>query len=43
MVPGNRGIFDVTVDGTIIFSKHQTSRFPNEGEVVRLIRESRSG
>jgi selT/selW/selH-like putative selenoprotein len=27
-------VFDVTVDGTLIFSKHQRGRFPDEQEIL---------
>ena len=33
-----KGIFDVEVDGTLIFSKYQVGRFPEEGEIVQLMR-----
>jgi selenoprotein W-related protein len=39
LVPGKVGSFDVFVNGTLIFSKKETGRFPNQGEVVRLIEE----
>jgi selT/selW/selH-like putative selenoprotein len=35
--PGHGGIFDVEVDGKMIYSKHETERFPNPGEVDGLI------
>ena len=34
---GSGGIFDVVVDGKRVFSKHDTGRFPEPGEVGRLI------
>ena len=34
--PGPRGIFDVAVNGEVIFSKHATGRHANEGEVLDL-------
>ena len=38
LIGGSKGIFDVKLDGELIFSKHaQDNRFPNEGEVVELI------
>jgi predicted Rdx family selenoprotein len=37
ITPGQIGQFDVVVDGTPIFSKHQVGRFPNEGEVERQL------
>ena len=35
---GSGGVFDVTVDGKLVYSKHQTGRFPNPGEVLELIK-----
>jgi selT/selW/selH-like putative selenoprotein len=35
--PGGRGQFDVLADGALVFSKQQRGRFPEEGEVVRLL------
>jgi len=31
-------VFDVTVDGQLIFSRHEQDRFPEEAEIVQLIR-----
>ena len=33
LVPGRNGIFDVIVDGGIVFSKYEAGRFPDHGEV----------
>jgi selT/selW/selH-like putative selenoprotein len=33
-------VFEVTVDGARVFSKLETHRFPEEGEVVQAIRGS---
>ncbi|MCE5194857.1 MAG: Rdx family protein [Nitrospiraceae bacterium] len=38
LLPGNNGIFDVIVDGNIIYSKHQAGKFPEEQEVIILIK-----
>jgi predicted Rdx family selenoprotein len=38
LVVGEKGIFDVVVDGRLAFSKYQTGRFPNPGEVPGLLR-----
>ncbi len=37
LVAGSGGVFDVVVDGAKVFSKHEAGRFPEPGEVVRLI------
>ncbi len=34
--PGPRGIFDVAVNGEVIFSKHATGRHARDGEVLDL-------
>lgn len=44
LVKGSGGIFDVEVDGTLVFSKGQkigtdSVRFPEDGELVRLINQ----
>ena len=36
---GHGGVFDVTLDGTLIYSKHETYRFPTDEEVLTKIRE----
>jgi len=33
-VRGSGGIFNVTVDGTRIFSKSEQGRFPSEREII---------
>ena len=39
LVPGRRGIFDVIADGEVVFSKSETGRFPESGEVTRKIEQ----
>jgi selT/selW/selH-like putative selenoprotein len=34
---GDRGVFDVTVDGRRVFSKHEAQRFPEEDEILALL------
>ncbi len=38
LVAGSNGIFDVIVDGKKIYSKANTGRFPEPGEVVKKIK-----
>ena len=33
LLPGDKGIFDVKVNETIVYSKHTTGRIPEPGEV----------
>ncbi|MCH7644803.1 MAG: Rdx family protein [Myxococcales bacterium] len=37
-VCGGGGIFDVVVDGEMIFSKHESGRFPEDDEILSKIR-----
>jgi predicted Rdx family selenoprotein len=39
VVAGSKGIFDVTVDGDLLYSKHATGRHAEPGEVLELFRE----
>jgi selT/selW/selH-like putative selenoprotein len=34
LVPGVGGVFEITVDGALKFSKKQTGRFPTDEEVI---------
>ena len=38
LIPSGGGIFDVKVDGKLVFSKLETNRFPEPGEVTRKIK-----
>lgn len=35
-MPGVAGVFDITVDGRLAFSKKQTGRFPTDEEVEAI-------
>ena len=35
---GGGGVFDVVVDGELLFSKHDEGRFPENAEIVDAIR-----
>ena len=37
LLRGERGVFDVFVDDTLIFSKHSAGRFPEDAEIVKAI------
>ncbi len=39
LVTGSQGVFDVEVDGALLYSKHTTGRHANDGEVLTLFRE----
>ena len=37
MIPSGGGVYEVTVDDALIFSKKALGRFPEDGEIARLI------
>lgn len=39
LVPGKGGIFDITVNGDLIFSRKEMGRFPESKELKQLIRD----
>lgn len=39
VVTGRQGVFDVVVDGRTLYSKHETGRHAEPGEVLALFRK----
>jgi selenoprotein W-related protein len=37
LIPSSGGVFEVTVDGNLIFSKKALRRHPQPGEILQLI------
>ena len=37
LIRGTDGIFDVAVDGEVVFSKHEAGRFPSHDEIIKLL------
>ena len=37
LIKGDNGIFDVKLDGDLIFSKHRTGRFPEHAEILERL------
>ena len=37
--PGDIGMFDVVVDGRVVYSKRETGRFPSDDEVIEKLGE----
>jgi selT/selW/selH-like putative selenoprotein len=35
--PGSKGQFDVSADGRLVFSKFETRRFPEPGEILSTL------
>jgi selenoprotein W-related protein len=40
LTAGHGGVFEVTVDGKVIFSKKSVGRFPEPGEIVGMLQQS---
>ncbi len=38
IIEGSGGVFEVTVDGSLIYSKKETGRFPEKGELISLMK-----
>jgi len=38
LIKGSNGVFEVIVDGELVFSKRSVGRFPDDGEVAESIR-----
>jgi len=41
LTPGHGGIFEVSVDGKVIFSRKLVGRFPKAGEVVAILKKNK--
>ncbi|HMM76065.1 MAG TPA: Rdx family protein [Gammaproteobacteria bacterium] len=42
LIEGGRGVFDIRVDGALVYSKHATGRFPTEAEIDAVVTAPRS-
>ena len=38
LAKGDSGVFDVFVDGRAVFSKHEAGRFPEDAEILEMLR-----
>jgi selenoprotein W-related protein len=38
LLPSSGGVFEISADGRLVFSKKELKRFPEEGEIVKLLR-----
>jgi predicted Rdx family selenoprotein len=39
LVPGDHGVYDVELDGQLVFSMDRVMRFPQKGELIQTIRD----
>ncbi|MFT7688578.1 MAG: selT/selW/selH-like putative selenoprotein [Candidatus Azotimanducaceae bacterium] len=38
LFPEGKGIFNVLVDGKVVFSKYELNRFPKENEITHILK-----
>jgi selT/selW/selH-like putative selenoprotein len=38
LVKGDKGVFNVVANGSVIFSKDETGRFPEDQEIIDALR-----
>ena len=43
LIKGSGGVFDVTADGALVYSKHRTGHFPENAEVLQALRTISKG
>lgn len=39
LIKSSGGVFEIELNGTLIFSKAKLGRFPDEGEIAKLVEE----
>lgn len=39
LIPGQGGVFDIRIDGEVVYSKSALGRFPEAGELKQLVRD----
>ena len=39
LIAGSGGVYEVELDGKMIFSKKALNRFPDDGEIIKLVGE----
>jgi selenoprotein W-related protein len=42
LIAGSGGVFEVTADGSMVFSKKEVGRFPEPGEIAGLLKQRKS-
>jgi len=40
LIPGSGGVFDVSADGKVVFSKKSVGRFPGPGEILGVLKKA---
>ena len=39
LVAGSNGVFDISLDGNMIYSKFEEGRFPHTGDILARVKE----
>jgi selenoprotein W-related protein len=39
LIPGHGGVFEVALNNKLIYTKSNTGRFPDDGEIAAIIKE----
>jgi len=39
LIPGSGGVFEVTAEGRLVFSKKTAGRFPDPSEIVEMLQK----
>lgn len=42
LIKGSNGIFDIEIDGKLVYSKNETGEFPDEESLIQKIRSDHS-
>ncbi|MCA1792426.1 MAG: Rdx family protein [Desulfobacteraceae bacterium] len=42
LVPGSKGVYDITAGEKTVFSKHKAGRFPQNQEIIEQLRQQGS-
>ena len=40
LIPGSDGIFEVALNGSLLFSKKESGRFPEPSEIIGLMQDN---
>lgn len=39
LIPGSNGVYDIMVDDNTIYSKYKTKRFPDNDDIIKLLKQ----
>lgn len=41
-MPGAKGVFDVAIDNTLVYSKHETGKFPTYEQIAEALESQKT-